>query len=129
MPTPSKYRKRNDQLITAVRLDLDTEGFTYKKWGGEQRCRRGDWLVNNSGDIYTVAGGVFLATYREVSPGVYEKHAPVWAYRAEAAGVVKTLEGETHYEAGDYIVANDEDGSNAWAVTAKKFEEIYEVDD
>jgi hypothetical protein len=37
-----KYRKKKDQAVTAIRLDLETTGFKYKKWGGEPRAKRGD---------------------------------------------------------------------------------------
>ena len=49
-----QYRKRPDRFVLAVRLDLDTPGFAYRKWDGEQRCKAGDWIVDNDGDVYTV---------------------------------------------------------------------------
>ena len=88
-----KYKKKPTSFITAVQLDLDTEGFTYNKWGGKQVCKKGDWLVNNNGDTYTVAEESFAKTYKFVSPGVYVKSAPVWAEVAEKAGNIKTKEG------------------------------------
>ena len=63
-----------DQFVVAVQLDLDTDGFTYFKWGAEQQCKRGDWLVDNEGDIYTVDGEVFSKTYRNAGPGTYVPH-------------------------------------------------------
>src|SRR5882672_8187320 len=81
-----KYRKRPTSFVTAVQLDLDTEGFIYNKWGGQQRCKRGDWLVDNNGDKYTVSHKAFLKTHQLVSPGVYVKSSPVWAEVAEKAG-------------------------------------------
>src|SRR5690349_6847243 len=98
MGTKRKYKKKSTSFVTAVQVDLETEGFVYRKWGGEQVCRRGDWLVNNSGDTYTVAKESFAKTYQFLSPGVYVKAAPVWAEVAENAGKVKTKEGETAYE-------------------------------
>lgn len=62
-----------------------------------------------------------------LSPGVYYKSASVWAEVAEAAGKIKTKEGKTEYEAGDYIVYNEEDGSDAYAVSREKFESMYEI--
>src|SRR5215831_2695516 len=41
-----RYKKKPTAFVTAVQLDLDTEGFTYNKWGGKQVCKRGDWLVD-----------------------------------------------------------------------------------
>src|SRR5918995_1136811 len=90
-----KYRKKADSFVTAVQIDLDTPGFKYNKWGGEQVAKRGDWLVDNNGDKYTVAEDSFATTYEFVSPGVYVKSAPVWAEIADRAGTVKTQEGNT----------------------------------
>lgn len=124
-----RYRKRADQVITAVRLDLDTDGFSYRKWGDEQRCKAGDWLVSNAGETYTVDAEVFARTYREVEPGRYLKTTPVWAERAEGEGWVATKEGKSHYRAGDYLVYNEEDGGDAYCMGADKFESMYERDD
>jgi hypothetical protein len=123
-----KYKKRADFFITAVRLDLDTEGFTYRKWDGVQTCKAGDWLVNNRGDTYTIDGESFARTYREISPGVFVKHAEVWADIAESAGTIKTKEGETRYQAGDYLVYNDGSGEDCYAVSKATFESQYELD-
>lgn len=122
-----QYRRKEVTTITAVRLDLDTEGFVYQKWGGTQRCKRGDWLVNNQGDVYTIDGESFERTYRMVSPGVYEKDAPVWAKKAEKAGTIQTKEGSTAYEAGDYLVFNDPSGKDGYAMTEEKFHSLYEL--
>lgn len=122
----TKYRKKPSNYITAVRLDLDTDEFTYRKWGENQVCKRGDWLVNNQGETYTVDAQSFAATYTEVSPGLYYKSTPVWAVITDNAGIIKTLEGETHYQAGDYLVYNDETGLDGYAVSRDKFEDMYE---
>lgn len=62
MGAKRKYKKKPTSFVTAVRPDLDTKGFVYNKWGGEQVCKRGDWLVNNNGDTYTVSRGSFAKT-------------------------------------------------------------------
>lgn len=121
-----KYVKRANQVVVAVQLALDTTGFTYHKWGGVQRCKAGDWIVNNDGDIYTVDRETFESTYRRVSIGMYVKCTPVWAEVAPEKGCVQTKEGVTHYSAGDYLVFNQEHGGDAYAVSAKKFETMYE---
>jgi hypothetical protein len=126
MPERRKYRKRSDQFVVAVQVGLETEGFTYHKWGADQRCKSGDWLLNNGGDIYTVDKDVFARTYREVGPGHYAKLTAVWAEVAATAGSVKTKEGRSHYQAGDYLVSNNEDGSDAYCMSAAKFKEMYE---
>ena len=129
MGSRRRYRKKADQYVVAVQLVLATEGFTYRKWGAEQRCRQGDWLVNNNGDIYTVDREVFAATYRQVRPGHFVKTTPIWAEVATSAGDVRTKEGASHYDAGDYLVANNEDGTDAYCISAAKFESMYELDE
>jgi hypothetical protein len=121
-----KYQKKADQFVVAVKLDLQTEGFTYRKWGAEQRCKSGDWLVDNNEDVYTIDSEVFGRTYRKLSPGTYVKTTPVWAERATQAGSVRTKEGRSHYDAGDYLVSNNEDGTDAYCISADKFEAMYE---
>lgn len=122
-----KYKKKSDSFVAAVQLDLDTEGFKYNKWGGEQIAKRGDWLVDNNGDKYTVSQESFATTYDFVSPGVYVKSVPVWAEIADRAGKLKTQEGETAYQPGDYLVSNNEDGTDAYAVAKEMFASMYEL--
>ena len=124
-----RYVRRPDMPVVAVRLALDTDGLVYRKWGGEQRAKAGDWLVDNDGDVYTVAADVFERTYRNTNPGQWIKTTPVWATRASEDGDVATKEGRTWYRQGDYVVSNNEDGSDAYAISAKKFEQTYEPDD
>lgn len=120
-----KYVRRPDRPVVAVRLALDTEGLVYRKWGGEQRAKPGDWIVDNDGDVYTVDAAVFARTYRSTGPGTFVKTTPVWAERASSSGRVETKEGVTHYQAGDYLVSNEADGSDAYAMSAEKFEALY----
>ncbi len=124
-----RYRKKADQFVVAVQLDLDTDGFIYRKWGAEQRCQQGDWLVDNDGDHYTVDGEVFVRTYRKLSPGIYVKTTSIWAEVASEPGRVVTKEGASHYQAGDYLVSNNEDGTDAYCISAAKFESMYELDE
>jgi hypothetical protein len=128
LPPPQRFRRRPDRPVAAVRLPPDCDGLRYRKWGAEQHGKPGDWLVDNEGDVYTVDAASFERTYRAVGTGAYVKTAPVWASRAEAAGSVPTREGTTHYAAGDYLVSNREDGSDAYAIAAGKFETLYEPD-
>lgn len=122
-----QYRKRPGNEVIAVRLELDTDGFKYRKWGGEQRCKAGDWIVHNDGDTYTVDAETFAKTYKNVGPGLYLKTTPVWARKADSAGSIPTKEGSTRYEADDYIVYNDPDGEDRYAVSKDKFEKLYEA--
>ena len=126
MAARRKYRKKATASVVAVQLDLDTEGFRYRKWGGTQTCKAGDWLVNNDGDVYTVDRETFERTYELKSPGVYVKTTPVWAEVAGQAGEITTKEGVTHYDAGAYLVYNEPDGGDGYAVEADSFEEMYE---
>ncbi|MDH3221102.1 MAG: hypothetical protein OEO19_16350 [Gammaproteobacteria bacterium] len=127
MASKQKYIKREQALVVAIRLSLDTNGFKYNKWGGKQTCKPGDWVVDNAGDVYTVDGDSFARTYRNVSPGLYRKISPVWAEQADCDGTITTKEGVTHYHAGDYIVFNEEEALDGYAVTAAKFEAIYKL--
>jgi hypothetical protein len=126
MAERKQYRKRADTAVVAVRLALETRGFTYEKWGATQTCKAGDWIVDNDGDIYTVDSETFARTYRPVGRGTYVKATPIWAEVARAPGEVRTKEGTTHYDAGDYLVSNEEDGSDPYAITKQKFEGMYE---
>ncbi len=123
-----QYRKKASNEVVAVRLELDTDGFTYEKWGGTQRCKAGDWIVYNKGDTYTGDADTFADTYEEEEgrPGLFVKITPVWARTVKKAGSILTKEGSTQYKKGDYIVYNDKDGIDRYAVSAKKFEELYE---
>lgn len=123
-----QYVKRAGQTVVAVRLDLELEGFTYHKWGSLQRGKRGDWLVDNHGDVYTVDAESFARTYRPSGqPGTYVKTAPVWAEVARTGGEVRTKEGATRYDAGDYLVSNEPAGGDAYAVPRDEFERMYEA--
>ena len=121
-----EFRRRERTTVVAVRLDLETEGFTYRQWGGPQRCKAGDWIVHTGADTYTVDAGVFARTYRAVSRGVYEKVSSVWAARAEDAGAIQTKEGSTAYEAGDMLVFNDRAGRDGYAMSKDRFDALYE---
>ena len=120
-----KYVKRPSQTVVAVQIAMDTRGVRYRKWGAMQTCRRGDWLVDNDGDIYTVNRDTFARTYRRKAPGRYLKITPVWAEVAGQAGSVPTKEGVSHYRAGDYLVFNEKSGRDGYAVSASKFRRMY----
>jgi hypothetical protein len=124
-----KYVKRPEQAVVAVQLALEQVSFTYQKWGATQTCKPDDWLVDNGGDVYTVDKDTFARTYQKVADGRYIKTTPVWAETAKEAGRVSTQEGSTGYQVGDYLVFNQEDGGDAYAVTKAKFETMYEPAD
>lgn len=123
-----RYKKKPTAFVTAVQLDLDMDGFSYYKWGSIQVCKRGDWLVDNNGDTYTISKETFERTYEMISPGVYHKSTTVWAEVAEEHSILKTNEGETEYKQGDYLVYNDEESQDAYAVNREKFESMYDIE-
>jgi len=129
MSNRRKYVKRATEFVVAVQIDLDMGGFTYQKWGATQRCKRGDWLVNNNGDVYTVDGDTFARTYRRSGPGTYIKATPVWAEVAKTDGGIHTKEGVTRYSPGDYLVYNQADGGDGYAVEPDEFDRMYELVD
>ena len=124
-----RYRRQPGQPVVAVQLKLDIDGFAYRKWGGEQRCKAMDWIVDNDGEVYSVDANSFARTYTAQGLGTYVKTGKVWAEQAAQAGRVATKEGSTGYEAGDWLVSNEEDGSDAYAVDAATFEKQYELDE
>jgi len=121
-----RYAKRANQAVTAIQMTLDFQGFGYQKWGSLQHCNKGDWLVDNSGNVYTVAEDSFAATYRLISPGRYIKTASVWAEIASCDGAINTKEGKSFYRAGDYLVYNQENRQDGYTVSAEAFEKMYE---
>lgn len=127
MAALERYRRRELTTVTAVQIDLDTEGFTYKKWGDVQTARAGDWLVSNNGNVYTIDGDVFERTYTAVGDGTYEKTGFVWAEKAQKTGKVRSTSGLTDYRPGDFVVFNDEDRADGWAMSAEEFERLYEL--
>jgi len=120
-----RYHKKADRFVIAVQLDLATDGVRYRKWGGEQRAKRRDWLIDNDGDIYTVDRKVFAKTYKRLRPGIYLKTTPVWAEVAAAPGTIRTKEGESRYRKGDYIVFNDRTGTDGYCMSAANFRAMY----
>jgi hypothetical protein len=122
-----KYRKKANHYVIAVRLDVDTDGFSYRKWGGKQRAKRGDWLVDQQGEIHTVDASVFARTYKRIRPGIYIKTTPVWAEVATESGSVKTKEGESRYRRGDYLIYNDSTGRDGYCMSAAKFKAMYKL--
>jgi hypothetical protein len=122
-----KYLKKRSEPVIAVRLDLLFKHFDYEKWGGIQRAKRGDWLVDSDGDVYTVDARVFSRTYKRVRPGIYLKEAPVWAEIATEGGTVKTKEGASRYKRGDYIVYKNRTGTDRYCISAARFEGMYRL--
>ena len=121
-----QWMPKPDATVIAVQINLDIEGFAYVKWGAEQHCSPGDWLVDNDGDVYTISDDTFAKTYRLEGPGLYRKIAPVWARVAQGKGTIRSEEGETEYEPGDYVVFHAPDAELGWAVKPDKFHARYD---
>lgn len=120
-----RYKRRAHGFVTAVQIKLDTTGLRYRKWGGRQIAKRGDWLVDNEGEVYSIDAASFRRTYRKVSPGVFTKTARVWARVAEVSGSLQTKEGSTRYRKGDVLVFNDADATDGYAMSSAKFRALY----
>jgi len=120
-----KYSKKAIP-VQAIQIVLDVQQFTYLKWGGMQTAKSGDWLVLNEGEVYTVGKDTFAATYIPNDSHTYIKVTPVWAEEAVEPGRIKTKEGETVYAENDWLVYNNEDETDGYAMSAEKFHSMYE---
>ena len=118
--------------IQAIRMIIGSAAvgsplFTYQKWGGDQSAKVGDWLVSRDGGVYTIDSDSFDNTYTETTvPGWYMKTSVVWAERADSDGSIQTKEGVTLYEAGDWLVYNAENRGDGYAMSAAKFDKLYD---
>jgi len=59
--------------------------------------------------------------------GQYVKTENGWAEQATTNGKVPTKEGFSHYQIGDYLVFNNEDGTDSYCVNRDEFEAMYEL--
>ena len=134
MKNLAKYDRRKDATIVAVQMNLaiynsnEPGTLQYRKWGALQKAKVCDWIVNNGGECYTIDAESFANTYELVDlnvPGIYFKSGSVWAKKATEDGSIKTKEGKSHYVAGDWIVFNNEDGTDGYKVTDEKFRQLY----
>jgi len=112
--------------VAAIQLNIETDGLIYQKWGGSQRAKPGDWIVNNRGEVYSIDQESFAATYEPFGvAGQYVKFSCVWAEQAQHYGKVPTKEGITDYKKGDFIVSNDKEGKDKYAVSKDDFLAMY----
>lgn len=119
------YRKRG--TVVAVRLDLDMEPLCYQKWGGAQQAKPGDWLVLSNGDTYTIDAAEFAKTYEHMHhAGIYRKTTVTYAFAVTHSGSMTTLEGESEFEAGDFICASSPEMLDGYPVSRATFEATYE---
>lgn len=129
-----RFRRREQMDVTAIPLRFEPIGdndgtlFGYRKWGSDQSAKPGDWLVQNGDDVYTVDAESFALTYSKTGQGRYRKTGHVWAEPAAEHGVIRTKEGKTSHEAGDWLVYNREDRKDGYAMSAQRFHELYEAD-
>ena len=127
----NKYKPKGAP-IQAIQMNIGSAPsgsplFIYQKWGGDQSAKVGDWFVSRDGEAYTIDKDSFEQTYAETeNHGWYRKKAVVWAERADSDGSIKTKEGATKYESGDWLVYNQENRGDGYAMSAVKFEKLYE---
>jgi len=122
-PNPSNF-------AIAIKIDLNlTTDLFYHKWGDVQMASSGDYLVLKNGETYTIEESSFESTYSPIpgQPGAYVKTGDVWAIVATEDGQITTKEGLTSFKAGDYIVSNDQLFEDTYAISRKKFDELYVV--
>ena len=122
-------RRRPDQYVIAVQLDLDTAGFTFRKWGAEQRVqarrlarrqrRRRLHRRRGQSSRAPTASCAAAPTSRRRRCGPRRARRPAASPRRRAARTTGRR----------LLVSNDEDGSDAYAVDAAKFEAMYEPDE
>lgn len=124
-----RYRQRPGKTVHAIQMTLGIESLTFRRWGDLQCAKDGDWLVERDGQVHTVDAEVFARTYRKVGPALYEKQSVVWAEPAQEDGWIQTQEGKTHYHAGDYIVWNNDNLTDGYAIDKDKFEALYQRDE
>lgn len=124
-----RFSKRKNLTVVAVQINLKTEGLDYEKWGGIQHAKSGDWLVDNDGECYSIDQKSFAKTYVLVDeniPGIYYKTGNVWAREAQGDGRIETKEGTTQYKKGDWVVFNNDDGTDGYSMSDEKFQSLYE---
>lgn len=119
----AKYRKTETVAAVQLNLELPNAELKYEKWGAMQVAKQGDWLIDNNGEVYTCDKKVFADTYEEAGKGEYRKIATIEAERANEDGKIETLEGESEYKVGDYIVTNP--GGDRYPIEQDKFENMY----
>ena len=115
-------------LVIAIQLPEKCQGLKYEKWGGLQAAKPLDWLVIKQGETYTIDAESFANTMEPLDqPGHYYKKSSVWAKIARDSGKIKTKEGLTNYKKGWYIVSNDGNFEDAYAMSEEKFKSLYET--
>jgi hypothetical protein len=77
-------------------------------------------------EIWRLVGASFASTYTALGNDRYRKSSVVWAEVAERAGQIQTKEGTSAYAAGDYLVYNNADRSDGYAVSCDKFHDMYQ---
>ncbi len=53
----------------------------------------------------------------------------MWAEEVDSSGTITTKEGSTDFQAGDYLVFNDEEGRDGYAVSQEKFRSLHGLGD
>ncbi|RLB39096.1 MAG: hypothetical protein DRH30_10435 [Deltaproteobacteria bacterium] len=101
------------------------EPLKYRKWGGDQVAKPGDWLVFSNDSTYTIDADEFEKTYERVSDGVYQKSSLTYARELVGNGSWPTLEGDSDYSEGDYLCASNPKMNDAYPVDRGVFLDTY----
>lgn len=103
--------------VQATQLEED---FTWTSGTGSSlKGVRGDWLIKDGFEVWTVAQSTFTTTHQEVSPGWYKKVSPALLLLLDCDLTVESLEGPSSGAKGD-ILAGGESG-NVWIMSADKW--------
>lgn len=103
---------------------LDSEHHWETDTGNQATAKRGDWLLNSGQDEWTVNHEVFIATYKELEPGKYQKTARVFARELDREITTETEEGIASGKPGEMILAGPL--GTVWIQSKQQFTSRYE---
>lgn len=86
----------------------------------------GDWTVTDDDGTWTVADGIFRATYEPLPdrPGLWRKTAVTTLVPMDMPFAVATLEGTATGNAGDFLAVGEH--NDAWPISRTHVEQNYE---
>jgi hypothetical protein len=119
-PTAAEYRRVG--TVRARRL------HTRRPWtravGSELSGEAGDWhVLDDRGDERTVRDGAFRVSHEPLGGEHWRRTGIYRAWQASDQLVLRTLEGKTIAEPGDWVVEGS--GGERWPVTNAQFHKTY----
>lgn len=120
-----RYKRKGNEVVIAIQLDLDTEGFSYQKQGAERRCNAQDWLLSDRSGTYAVDDSTFARAFEEIGVGQYTMVGIVRAKVSDSAGHIRVGQRKVPHEPGDYLVWDESTQSIGYAVPKDWFEASY----